>query len=183
MECQSCGRILSADAKFCSQCGDKVTELANDPTEAFGQLSSPEQTIQLLELATAAVKNLTEIAEVKARAAKAYRAIQDAAEALVQNKSKLDLLSWVGFGKTGQVMTQLASELMESLRELHTIALSTDNPMAEAQAKTLANLISGAIEAANIVGSYYDAPYAQLSVQQAYGQLDAVGRELASFLK
>jgi ABC-type transporter Mla subunit MlaD len=182
MECHSCGNRVSADAKFCSQCGDKIPELVDNATEAVGQLSAlDEQSVQLIQLATAQLKDFT---KVKASSLRAYRSIQDAAEAVAEVKRAGDgLAAWFGLGKTQKIMAKLASELTVTLMELHSIALTTDSPRAEAQAKELANLISTAIDAANIVRSFHDAPYAQLSVQQAYGHLDAVGRELASFLK
>jgi hypothetical protein len=181
MECRSCGTAVSADAKFCSRYGDEVSQVANNLTGTVGQLSPlEEQSLQLLELA-AKVKDLTEVAKVRVSVLRAFNAIQDAtAEA---NTSGDGLLAWFGFGKTGRVMTQLASELRAALGDLHSLALATGNPKAETQAKALANLIQITIEAANTVRMYYDAPYAALYVSQAIGQINAVSRELASFLK
>jgi hypothetical protein len=182
MECQSCGNTVSADAKFCSQCGDKIPELVKNLTEAVGQPSPlEEQAIQQLGLAVAMLRDFP---EVKLAAVKAYTAIQNASKAIAEVRRSGDgLLAWLGSGKTGRIMTQLVSELGAAYRDLHSLSLATNNHEAEAQAKTLANLVSVAIDAASTVRSYYDAPYASLSVQQAYGVLDAVGRELWSFLK
>jgi hypothetical protein len=128
------------------------------------------------------VNDLTEVAKVRVSALRAFNAIQDAMAEL--NTSSGDgLLAWLGFGKTGRVMTQLASELRAALEDLHSLALATGNPEAETQAKALANLIQITIEAANTVRGYYDAPYAASYVSQAIGQINAVSRELASFLK
>ena len=77
-------------------------------------------------------------------------------------------------------MGGLTSELGSLLQDLHSNALGSDNPTFVAQAKALANLIQVAIDSANIVGGYYDAPYAVQSVQQAKGQIDSVSRGLAA---
>lgn len=183
MECRSCGNTVSADAKFRSQCGDKVPELVNNPTEAVGQLSPlDEQTIRINQLFELVAANVRDLGAVKTSALKAFVALQNADKTMAQVMAR----RWFPFGlpgQTGKVFKQLASELRVSYTELHSKALTTENPMAEGQAKALANLISVAIEAANTVGMYYDAPYASLSVQQALHQLEQVSRELASFLK
>ena len=182
MQCEHCDNEMALGSKFCNQCGARVSV---DDVIVTNELVPDEE--ELMRQIEQNVNQLGESVEVKVCARKAFEAIQRATQSMAHVKKKESgLIGWLTsgpFGQTGKVMGGLTSELGSLLYNLHSNSLGSDNPNFVAQGNALANLIQVAIDSANIVGGYYDAPNAGQSVQQAKGQIDSVSRGLAAFLK